>query len=197
MLDLNFPTRNWEEFPVPSAVEAWNSNLWTTREVPILLLFFKLYHWCEFLVSSRMAFVCQQNGFDRYWNEYRKVRDQDTDVQCESENCSVVSNSLLPHGLCSWWNSPEQNSGVGSLSLLEGNFPTQGSNPGLSHCRQILYQLSHKGRPRIVEWVAYPLSSGFSQPRSWTSISCIAGGIFTNWAIREALIFNYGCVTQV
>ena len=101
------------------------------------------------------------------------------------------------HGLCSWWNSPEQNSGVGSLSLLEGNFPTQGSNPGLSHCRQILYQLSHKGRPRIVEWVAYPLSSGFSQPRSWTSISCIAGGIFTNWAIREALIFNYGCVTQV
>ena len=44
-------------------------------------------------------------------------------------------------------NSPGQNTGVGSLSLLQGIFPTQGSNPGLSHCRQILYQLSHKGSP--------------------------------------------------
>ena len=44
------------------------------------------------------------------------------------------------------WNSPGQNTGVGSLSLLQGIFPTQGSNPGLPHCRQILYQLSHKGR---------------------------------------------------
>ena len=45
------------------------------------------------------------------------------------------------------WNSPGQNTGVGSLSLLQGIFPTQGSNPGLPHCRQILYQLSHKGSP--------------------------------------------------
>ena len=37
--------------------------------------------------------------------------------------------------------------GVGSLSLLQGIFPTQGSNPSLSHCRWILYQLSHKGSP--------------------------------------------------
>ena len=44
--------------------------------------------------------------------------------------------------------SPGQNTGVGSLSLLQGIFPTQGSNPGLLHCRQILYQLSHKGSPR-------------------------------------------------
>ena len=43
------------------------------------------------------------------------------------------------------WNSPGQNTGVGSLSLLQGIFPTQGSNPGLPHCRQTLYQLSHKG----------------------------------------------------
>ena len=42
------------------------------------------------------------------------------------------------------WNSPGQNTGVGSLSLLQGIFPTQGSNPGLPHCRQILYQLSHE-----------------------------------------------------
>ena len=45
------------------------------------------------------------------------------------------------------WNSPGQNTGVGSLSLLQGIFPTQGSNPVLLHCRQILYQLSHKGSP--------------------------------------------------
>ena len=42
------------------------------------------------------------------------------------------------------WNSPGQNTGVGSLSLLQGIFPTQGTNPGLPHCRRILYQLSHK-----------------------------------------------------
>jgi len=53
--------------------------------------------------------------------------------------------SLQPHGLYSPWNSPGQNSGVGSLSLLQGIFPTQGSNPGLLHCRRILYQLSYQG----------------------------------------------------
>ena len=42
-------------------------------------------------------------------------------------------------------NSPGQNTGVGSLSLLQAIFPTQGLKPGLSLCRQILYQLSHKG----------------------------------------------------
>ena len=63
----------------------------------------------------------------------------------ESESCSVVSNSLRPHELYSPWNSPGQNTGVGSLSLLQGIFPTQESNPGLLHCRQILYQMSHKG----------------------------------------------------
>ena len=71
----------------------------------------------------------------------------------ESESHSVQSNSLQPHGLYSSWNSPGQNTGVGSLSLLQGIFPTQGSNPGLPHCRQILYQLSLQGSPRILEWV--------------------------------------------
>ena len=62
-----------------------------------------------------------------------------------NESRSVVSDSLQPHGLYSPWNSPGQNTGVGSLSLLQGVFPTQGSNPGLLHCRRILYQLRHKG----------------------------------------------------
>ena len=76
---------------------------------------------------------------------------------------------------------------VGSLSLLQGIFPTQGLNPGFPHCRQILYQLSHKGSPRILKWVAYPFSSGSSWPRNRTAVSCIAGRFFTNWVIREAL----------
>ena len=58
-----------------------------------------------------------------------------------------MSDSLLPHGLQSPWNPPGQNSGVGSLSLLQMMFPTQGSNPGLPPCRWILYQLSHQGSP--------------------------------------------------
>ena len=98
----------------------------------------------------------------------------------ESESRSVVSDSLRPHRLSSPWNSPGQNTGVGSLSLLQGIFPTQGSNPGLPHCRRILYQLSHKGSPRILVWVAYPFSSGSSQPRNGTGVSCIAGGFFTS-----------------
>ena len=71
--------------------------------------------------------------------------------QCISENRSVVSDSLQPHGLCSPWNSPGQNTGVGSLSLLRGIVPTQGSNPGLPHCRRILYQLSCQGSPILVQ----------------------------------------------
>ena len=63
-----------------------------------------------------------------------------------SESCSVTSDSLWPHGVLSPWNSPGQNTGIGSLSLLQGIFPTQGSNPGIPHCRQILYQLSYQLR---------------------------------------------------
>ena len=94
--------------------------------------------------------------------------------------------TLWPHGLYSPWNSPDQNTGVGILSLLQVIFLTQGSNPGLQHCRWVLYQLSHKGSPRILERVAYPFSKGSSQPRNRTGVSCIAGRFLTNWAMREA-----------
>ena len=103
----------------------------------------------------------------------------------ESESLSVVSDSLRPHGLYSLQNSPGQNTGKGSLSLLQGIFPTQGSNPGLPHCRQILYQLSHQRSPKILEWVAYPFSRGSSSPRNRTGVSCVAGGFFTCRATRE------------
>ena len=68
-----------------------------------------------------------------------------------------------------------------------GDLPPQGSNPGLQHWRWILYQLSHKGSPRILEWVPYPFSSRSSWPRNWSGVYCTAGGFFTNWAIKEAL----------
>ena len=66
----------------------------------------------------------------------------------ESESCSVMSDSLQPHGLYSPWNPPGQNTRVGSCSVLQGIFPTQGLIPGLPHCTQMLYQLSHQGSPR-------------------------------------------------
>ena len=84
----------------------------------------------------------------------------------------VMSDSLQPHGLYSLWNSPGQNTNVGSRSLLQGIFPTQGLKPGLPHCRRILYPLSHKRSPRILEWIAYPFSRASSQPRNRTGISC-------------------------
>ena len=67
-----------------------------------------------------------------------------------SESRSIVSNSLQPLELYSPWNSPGQNTRVGSLSLLQGIFPTQGSNPGLLYCRQILYQLSYQGSSKAL-----------------------------------------------
>ena len=63
--------------------------------------------------------------------------------------------------------------GLGLMSLI---FPTKGLNPVLLHCRQIPSQLSHKGSPGILKWVAYPFSSGSFQPRDRTGVSCIAGG---------------------
>ena len=112
-------------------------------------------------------------------------------------------NYLLTFGICNCWKymkmkvevtplcltlgDPGQNTGMSSLSLLQGIFPTQGSNPVLPCHRWILYQLSHKGSPRILEWVGCPFSSRFSWPRDTTRVSCTLGRFFTNWAMREAL----------
>ena len=69
--------------------------------------------------------------------------------ESESENHSVVSNFLQPHVLCSPWNSPDQNTGVDSLSLLQGFFPTQGSNPDLPHCRADFLPAEPQGKPEF------------------------------------------------
>ena len=104
-------------------------------------------------------------------------------------------NCTLPASSCPW--------GFSRQEYESGLLPIQESN---LHCRQILYQLSyqvipdshiggrliyhlrHQGRLRILEWVAYPFSSRSSWPRNRTGVSCIAGGFFTSWAIREAKI---------
>ena len=113
-----------------------------------------------------------------------------------SQSCPT----LQPHGLYSPWNSPGWNTGVGSLSILWGIFQTQGLNPDIPHCRQIVYQLSHKGSPRILEWVAYLFSSGSSQPGNQTRVSCIAGGFFciaggffTTWTMFSSV--SQSCLT--
>jgi len=93
----------------------------------------------------------------------------------ESESRSVVSDTLQHHGLCSPWNSPGQNTVVGSLSLLQGIFPTQGSNPGLPHCRQILHQLSH----RVVKEAARDLTNRAS--RIYKHLSHSWENWWSNW----------------
>jgi len=67
-------------------------------------------------------------------------------------DCSPPGSSV--HG-----DSPGKNTGVGCHALLQRIFPTQGSNPGLPHCRQILYQLSYQGSPSMKQWVDYRISS--------------------------------------
>ena len=84
-------------------------------------------------------------------------------MKCESR--SVMSDSATPWTIQSMEFS-SQNTGVGSLSLLQWIFPTQKLNRGLLHYKRILYQLSHQGSSRILQWVAYPFSSGSSQPRN-------------------------------
>ena len=103
-----------------------------------------------------------------------------------AQSCPILWD---PMDLYRPWNSPGQNTGVGSHFLLQGIFLTQGSNLGLPHCMWILYQLSHKGIPRILEWVAYPFSRGSSWSRNRTGISCIAGEFLTNWAIQESPVW--------
>ena len=70
--------------------------------------------------------------------------------------------------------SPGQDTGVSSLSLLQGIFPIQVLNPGLPYCRQILYQLSHRGSPRILEWCNLSLLQQIfmTQELNWGLLHC-------------------------
>ena len=96
---------------------------------------------------------------------------------CNFMDCSPSGSSV--HG-----DSSGKNTGVGCHAFLQ-IFPTQGLNPGLPHCGWILYHLSHQGGQRILEWAAYPFSSGSPWPRNQTGVSCIAGGFFTSWSLLD------------
>ena len=98
---------------------------------------------------------------------------------CDSTDCRSPGSSV--HG-----DSPGKNTEVGYHALLQEIFPNQCSNPDLSHCRQILYCLSHQGNPRVLEGVAYPFSRGSSRSRNPSRVSCIAGRFLISWATREA-----------
>ena len=75
----------------------------------------------------------------------------------DPRDCSMPGSSVLG-------DSTGQSTGEDSSSLLQGIFPTQGSNPGLPHCRRILYPQSHQRSLRILEWVAVPFSRDLPNP---------------------------------
>ena len=128
------------------------------------------------LLGDSLLFVKELWGYSLVESEVKVKVAQPCLTLCDPVNYTV--HGILQARILEW----------GSLSFLQGIFPTQGSNPGLLHCRRILYQLSHKGSPRILEWVAFPFSRWSSWPRNRIWVSCIAGRFFTNWAIREALL---------
>ena len=76
------------------------------------------------------------------------------------------------------------------LSLLQRLFPTQGLNPGLLHHRQILYQLSHRGSSRTLEWVAYPFSSGSFRPGNWTGSPALQADSLPTELSGKSIIYN-------
>ena len=106
---------------------------------------------------------------------------------------SVVSDFFWPHGLVRLlcpWNSPGKNTGVGCHSLLEGIFPTQGSNPGLLHCRQILYHLSYQGSPLYV----YVQSSIFHNTQKIEAIQMFIKGLTDKWDmvyLYDGILFSH------
>ena len=116
-----------------SSLSIWSASTWRCNwknEMNVCL-------WFYFIASQKKAPYSKALV---YFSTYQPWGGE----KSESESHSVVSNSLPSHRLYSPRNSPGQNTGVGSLSLLQGIFPTQGLNPGLPHCRWILYQLSHR-----------------------------------------------------
>ena len=83
-----------------------------------------------------------------------------------TQSCLTLCHSMVcsPPGSSVRGNSPGKNTGMSCHALLQGNFPIPGSNPGLPHCRQILYHVSPQGSPRILEWLAYPFSGDLPEP---------------------------------
>ena len=106
------------------------------------------------------------------WN-YHNIVNRLYPVLCfVTQSCPTLWDSMgcSPPGLSVYGDSPGKNTGVGCHILLQGIFSTQGSNPGVPHCRWILYHLRHQGSPGILEWVAYPFS--LTQESNWGFLHC-------------------------
>ena len=139
----------------------------------------------EFLEHKRQ--VTQYRNGQRIWIDYF-LRGSIQIANKHMKRCSAsFFISLQPYGLFSQWNSPGQNTGVGSLSLLQGIIPTQGSNELRSPALQAdslpaepqgKPKNTGVGSPSLLQWIF------LTQELNW--VSCIAGRFFTNWATREA-----------
>ena len=131
----------------------------STGENPQKLLNIGLCH--DFFDLTREA---DTNKWDNVKLKKKNWSARQRKWNCKWKSLSRVQLFATPWSIYSLGNSPGENSGVGSLSLLQGIFPTQESKPGLPHCRQILYQLSHQGSPRILEWVAIAFPGDLPNP---------------------------------
>jgi len=105
-----------------------------------------------------------------------------------TQSCASLYNpkDCSPPGSSVHGDSPGKNSGVGCHAFLHRIFLTQGKKPRSPTLQADNLPLSHQGRPRILEWIAYTFSRESSKLRTRTRIFCIAGRFFTNRATREA-----------
>ena len=135
----------WSGWPLPgikAAPPAVGAQHWTTREVPLF----------RSLKDLKVSFTTMILGRSQL-------------LRCrflESESHLVVSSSLRPHRQYSPWNSPHQNTGMDSLSLPQGIFPTQESNTGLPYCRRFF--TSWTKREAQEYWSGYPIPSPVNLP---------------------------------
>ena len=149
-----------KEMATHSSVLAWRiPGTGETGGLPSLGLHRVGHDWSDFAAAAVLCLVAQSCL-----------------ILCNPMDCSPSGSSV--HG-----DSPGKNTGVGCCALLlQEIVPTEGSNPGLPHCKQVLYCLSHQGSQRILECIAYAFSRGSSWPRNQTWDYCIAGRFFTSWA---------------
>ena len=136
----------WVNLIITPGTKLENENLWTFKSIctpfeSLAGLWNFLWHLIQNVPRSKLS---------KYiWVAWKNILETILKHTSKSVSCSFMSNSLGLHGLepsrllCPW-NSPSKNIGMGSHFLLQGIFLTWGSNPGLPHCKQILYRMSHK-----------------------------------------------------
>ena len=140
----------WEGSQLPNKGLNPHPLHWTTREVSVFIP----------LIHLECIFICNTvYSLGMLW-----LVTQSCPTLCDPMDYSPPGSSV--HG-----DYPGKNTGMGCHALLQGIFPIQGLNPGLWHCRWILYHLTHQGSLRILECIAHPFSRGSSQPRYPTGVS--------------------------